>query len=300
LEETMTHPLTQQLEQEGVVVVHDLLRPDQLRAMQQAFAGRLEHLRWNDVDGYEKTEPYRHMVQDLLALEQGFVDLALHPTVKTVLREYIGENVALVEAKGWKSLPTSRDFHGWHGDAWYDQQKVTTIPREVKLALYLTDVKTGAFHYLRGSHGKQHPHLLRKEESASIPEDRVLACTGPAGTAILFDTTGIHRQGFPILEPRQALFYNYHDPSIPLQQEDVEYYRYHPLLLNAAFLGGLTPEDVRILGFGDKTTYTPAFARKSPHTWFQAFMSGAFSGKLRLGEFRRRVTTKLLRMVGLA
>jgi hypothetical protein len=296
----MAHPVTQQLEQEGVVMIPDLVPPDQLRAMQRAFAARLEHLRWNDVDGYEKTEPYRHTIQDVLRLEQGFVDLALHPLVKTVLAEYLGPNFALTEAKGWKSLPTRRDFHGWHGDAWYDQSRVTGFPREVKLAMYLTDVKTGAFHYLRGSHGKQHPHLLRKDEAAQIPEDRVLACTGPAGTVLLFDTTGIHRQGMPILEQRQAIFYNYHDPSIPLQQEDRDYGRYHPLILNAAFLGGLSADDMRILGFGDRTNHDPAFERKSPHGWFQAIMSRTFDGKLRLRELRQRVAARLKRLVGLA
>jgi hypothetical protein len=294
----MMHPLTQELQREGVVIVRDLVPPERLQAMQRVFASRLEHLRWNDVEGYEKTEPYRHMVQDVLTLEQGFVDLALHPTVKQVLSEYIGHNFALVEAKGWKTLPATRDFHGWHGDAWYDQGKVAGIPREVKLALYLTDVKTGAFQYLRSSHGQQAPRLLRKDESRNIPMDRVLDCTGPAGTAILFDTSGIHRQGVPVLEPRQAIFYNYHDPSVPLQSEDVEYYRYHPLLLNAAFLGGLTAEDMRILGFGDKTNYVPAFARKTPHRWFHALMSGAFSVKLRLRVFRQRLGARLARLLG--
>ena len=40
----------------------------------------------------------------------------------------------------------------------------------------------------------------------------------------MFDSSCIHRQGIPILEPRQAVFYNYHDPSVPLQPEDVEEY----------------------------------------------------------------------------
>ena len=74
-----------------------------------------------------------------------------------------------------------------------------------------------------------------------------------------FDTSGIHRQGVPMLEARQALFYNYHhDPSVPLQPDDVKYYRYHPLLLNAAFLGNLSAEDMGIFGFGNKANYPPA------------------------------------------
>jgi hypothetical protein len=74
-----------QLDRDGLVVLPDLLSPVTLRAMQQAFAARLQRLRWNNFEGYQKTEPYRHMVEDVLILDQGFVDLVLHPLVKGVL-----------------------------------------------------------------------------------------------------------------------------------------------------------------------------------------------------------------------
>src|SRR5215472_1746720 len=135
----MTSPLAKELEHHGIALVPDLLTREQLAGMQRAFAARLRRLRWNDFDGYEKTEPYRHMVQDVLTLDQGFVDLALHPRVKEILGEYLGSRYELVEAKGWKSLPTKQDFHGWHGDAWYDQKQIQHLPKEVKLAVYLTD-----------------------------------------------------------------------------------------------------------------------------------------------------------------
>jgi len=38
-----------------------------------------------------------------------------------------------------------------------------------------------------------------------------------------------------MLEERQACFFNYHNARVSLQQEDIDYYRYHPLILNAAF-----------------------------------------------------------------
>src|SRR5262245_23756936 len=208
MENTMRNPLAAELEERGIVVVRDLLAQEELRGMQKAFAVRLRRLRWNNFDGYEKTEPYRHMVQDVLTLDQGFVDLALHPVVKTVLRAYIGERFALVEAKGWLSAPTMKDFHGWHGDAWYDQCKVSYIPREVKLAFYLTDVRSGAFKYAKGTHGRQAPRPASRAEAERLPADQILEVLAQAGTAILFDTSGIHRQSAPILEPRQAIFLN--------------------------------------------------------------------------------------------
>jgi ectoine hydroxylase-related dioxygenase (phytanoyl-CoA dioxygenase family) len=291
----MGNVLLTELEERGIVLLPDLLTSDQLRTMQTAFAARLRRQRWNDVDGYEKTESYRHMVQDVLTLDQGFVDLALHPVVKEILSEYLGTRYELVEAKGWKSLPTRRDFHGWHGDAWYDQKHVHNIPREVKLAIYLTDVKSGAFHYIAGSHRQQHPRPVKSTELQEIPRSKIAEVKGCAGTAFLFDTSGIHRQGTPMLEERHAVFLNYHDPDVPLQQEDIDYYRYHPLLLNAALLGNLSAEDQRILGFGNRTNYIHAFERHAKHSALQVIFRSTFTMKLHADSLVRQVVGKLRR-----
>jgi hypothetical protein len=290
------HPWTKELETNGIVLLPNFLTPDQLADMRTAFEARLGRLRWNDVDGYETNETHRHFVPDALTLAQGFVDAALHPTVKRVLREYVGEACELVEAKGWCSLPTRRDFHGWHGDAWYDPAKVNGIPREIKLAVYLTDVESGEFNYIRGSHGKQRPRPVHNDEVKDVPPEQIVRVTGPAGTPFLFDTTGIHRQGVPILERRNAVFFNYHDPSIPLQQEDIDYYRYHPLLLNAAFLGNLAPEDQRLLGFGNKANYLPGFVRKGRQGVWQRVMHNTYYYKLILSDLRTRVVARLKRL----
>jgi hypothetical protein len=167
----------------------------------------------------------------------------------------------------------------------------------VKLGLYLTDVRSGAFTYVKGSHGKQAPRTVRKEELADVAPDDILEVKGPAGTAVLFDTSGIHRQGVPILEPRNAVFLNYHHPGVPLQREDVEYYRYHPLLLNAAFLGGLDEEDRRILGFGDKTHYQEDFERAGHHRLFRGAVRRLFDAKLFLGDVGRRLGARLRRLL---
>ncbi len=297
---TLATSLAQSLEKDGFALVPDLIGPAQLRGMQQAFAGRLKRLRWNDLDGYEKTERYRHMVQDVLTLDQGFVDAVLDPRVTDALREYVGPNVQLCEAKGWRSLPTKYDFHGWHGDMWYDQSKVNYIPRECKLAIYLTDVQSGFFKFVRGSHGQHVPRNLQPGEAdARFDPKDIVEVRGPAGSAFLFDTSCIHRQSIPILQERWAVFFNFHDPSVPLMQEDVEYYRYHPLLLNAAFLGGLTEEDQRFLGFGDKTNYIPGHERQSRHAGFHGLMSAAYNVKLVTGEFRRRMWGKFKRILRL-
>jgi Phytanoyl-CoA dioxygenase (PhyH) len=290
--------LAAELETNGIIVLPKLLSPDQLREMQTAFEVRLRQIRWNNFEGYSQTEPYRHMVEDVLLLEQGFVDLALHPLVKRILTRYLGTNYELTEAKGWKSLPTKRDFHGWHGDAWYDQSRTPEIHREVKLAMYLTDVRSGAFNLIRGSHRKHHPRLVKNHEVGAVSE--IIELKGPAGTAFLFDTSGIHRQGVPMLESRQAIFYNYHNPSVPLQDEDVRYYRYHPLLLNAALLGSLSDEDQRILGFGNKTNFQPAHERPDRLPLPYRAYSTSFRAQLRLRHLGGMISARLKRMLGRA
>src|SRR5258707_15206713 len=82
----LTSPIARELERTGVAVVPDLLTKDQLTGMQRAFARKLKRMRWNDCDGYEKTEIYRHMVQDVPTLDQGVKDIALHPRDKEALR----------------------------------------------------------------------------------------------------------------------------------------------------------------------------------------------------------------------
>ncbi|HVS20259.1 MAG TPA: phytanoyl-CoA dioxygenase family protein [Pyrinomonadaceae bacterium] len=252
--------LASALELDGIVALPNI-SPEQLRSMQKAFEVRLRRMRWNNFEGYQQTELFRHVIEDVLLLEQGFVDLALHPLVKQILKRYLGTNYELTEAKGWKSLPTKRDFHGWHGDSWYDKAIAKEIHREVKLALYLTDVRSGAFTFIKSSHQKHHPRDLRRDEVDDLRLSQLVEMKGSAGTVFMFDSSAIHRQGIPMLESRQAVFYAYHDPSVLLQAEDVDYYRYHPLLLNAAFLGDLSAEDQRILGFGNKTNFQAAFER---------------------------------------
>lgn len=292
--------LVRDLEANGIVRLPRLVSDEILRDMQQAFASRLQAMRWNNVDGYERGERMRLTVNDVLTLAQGFVDITLHPLVTGILDGYLGVHYELREAKGWQSQPTTRDFHGWHSDAWYDQTKVTDrIPREVKLAFYLNDVTSGAFEYVQGTHGQKAPFHLKRDDVQQLPLDRKVEILGAAGSAVLFDTSGIHRQAIPILQPRRAIFYNYHDPRVPLQKEDVDYYRYHPLLLNAAFLGDLTADHMRLLGFGNKTHYQPNFVRGTPHRWLHAGVTAAHGAKLFLDDWSSRVTGKIAKALRL-
>jgi len=294
-EDPMLNRLLAELEEHGIVTLPSLVSADQLRSMKAAFESRLQRVRWNNFEGYEKTEPYRHMIEDVLVLDQGFVDLAIHPLVKAVATAYVGERVQLTEARGWKSLPTKRDFHGWHGDAWYDQTDNSEIPRELKLAFYLTDVRSGAFNYMSGTHRKQHPRPVPNVEVKNLQNSSIVEMMGAAGTAFLFDTSGIHRQGVPMLEERQAVFFNYHDPTVKLQEDDHKFYRYHPLLLNAAFLGNLSNDEERLLGFGNKSRFKPGYTRPAKPTILYNVFQTTLNLQLRAQSIRERIRSRLSR-----
>ena len=291
-------PVLARLEQDGIAILPGFLSGERLAGMRRAFEHALQQLRLNTTPGYEKTEIHRDMVEDVLALDQGFVDAALHPLVQETLRAYIGPEFQLVEAKGWLSRPTRRDFHGWHGDEWYDKTKITDrIPREVKLAIYLTDVDSGQFEYVRGSHQKEAPRLYGNAEVGTKVQGEVVLVRGRAGTGCLFDTSGVHRQGVPMLRPRHAVFLNYHESRVPLQASDVKGNRYHPLLLNSAFLGDLDDEDRRILGFGDKTTLRAGYTRPAQFPKLDTLYRFQTLVALHIKDFAVRVQHRVKRVL---
>lgn len=253
----LTNDLLATLERDGIVELPMLLDAHALERMQRAFVDRVEHVAYNGERGYKAIDPYRRFVDDLCSISRDYIDVATHPLVAELARQYIGDDAMITEAKGWRSLPTHDDFHGWHNDAWYDHD-LEHVPRQLKLAVYLSDVSSGEFHYIRGTHGqRRHAHFSDEDVSGML--DRRLAMKASAGTAFLFDVSGIHRQSFPILEDRDVLFFVYNNPAVPLQDIDVRANRYRPLMLRASDLGDLSPSRAKLLGIGN-TTLARTFA----------------------------------------
>ena len=280
------------LERDGITPIDGLLAPEALAAMQDAYRRVLGHLSWSTTRGFQQTDPYRRMVEDILTLDPTFQALALHPRLQAILREYLGPDYVLTEVKGWETVATRADFHGWHNDAWYDHE-LPQVPREVKLGLYLTDVQTGHFTYIKGTHVDNRHRHWNDREIADL-RDRITDMKGPAGSMFLFDTAGIHRQSSPCLAPRWVVMYNYHDIRVPLQKLDVSAYRYHPLILNSAFLGGLSTEEQRILGFGNRSQYQDAHPLEVRHPRLQSSATWLYQRYLD-GEYRLAQTKEALR-----
>lgn len=236
------------LEEDGIAMLGKVVDYDALSRMQNVYTQALKKPTWNTWIGFEQNEKWRRLVENVLLYDKAFLDLPLHPDIMAILEKYIGSKYELTEARGWETVSTKRDFHGWHADAWCSPN-LKPPPREVKLACYLTDVTSGHFQYMKGTHGSEEPARMWPDREVEHMNELIIDAKGEAGTCFLFDTSGIHRQSVPVLEKRWVIMYNYHDPTTPMGDFATGYGRYRPHMLNAGFLGGLSSEQQRVLGF---------------------------------------------------
>ena len=293
----LTNDLLATLERDGIVELPMLMDEHALERMQQAFSSRVEHVAYNGDAGYKAIDPYRRFVDDLCAISRDFIDVAAHPLVAELVRQYVGASATITEAKGWRSIPTHDDFHGWHNDAWYHPE-LEEVPRQLKLAVYLSDVNSGEFHYIRGTQGqRRHAHF--SDEDVHEMSERRIEMKASAGTAFLFDVSGIHRQAIPILEDRDVVFFVYNDPETPLQEVDVRARRYRPLMLRASDIGGLTTGQSDLLGIGNRALEHDGVAAK-PEDNIRTLIDRAHHALIkgtRLADRIERSTRKVLSRV---
>lgn len=269
----MDSQLLERLERDGVVILPGRLDDVQLKQMQRSFSQRVSRRAVNHTMGYHATDPYRQIVDDVLMLGRGFAQAALNEELVGLVQAYLGERACLTEAKGWRSKRTKRDVHGWHSDAWYDK-RMEQAPKQLKLGLYLTDVETGAFEYLKGSQGQRPTHWSNTR--ADRWEGGKMRVLGPAGTMFVFDSSGIHRQECPILTSRDAVFFVYHDPQVPLQPEDIKVNRYHPARISVEALMGLSAVQLAVLGLGRQELVDAQWAYQPKHPRLERVTEAVF------------------------
>ncbi len=246
--------LFSQLKDQGVVVLPDLIISEQLSAIRNAFECQLQQPSFNAWQGYHQTDRRRLMVDQLLTVEQGFVDVVLLSLLQILVKRYLGESACLQEAKGWQSLPFKDDFHPLHRDEWYcrDHYNEQKKPMSLKLGLYLDDVDSGAFAYIPGSHRD-----VRDEHGIIDEQSPPTLVTGKAGTVFLFDPEGLHQQSFPNFKKRNAAFFHFFTSDIVLSQNFIRWGRFRQLLIESSYLHSCTPEQLAFLGIGRQPSTHP-------------------------------------------
>ncbi len=279
--------IREELDRDGISILKGELSSSNLLKMKIAFESQLFLPRFNTSSGYQQNEKWRFLIEDLLTLSQEFYFPIYSEDLISVIRGYIGNDFQMTEARGWKTISTTKNFHGWHNDAWYDEAYYSSPPAQLKLGVYLTDVESGEFVYVKGSHLLKYKPIHMNDRQVKDLRLPIEFVTGSAGTIFLFDTSGIHRQNTPVLKSRNAVFYNFHDPSIKLQNLDLQYNRYSPLLLNASFLKNLNKEQERILGFGDTRYYSNKWYKEYRFKKFHRLVSYSLTLLLELNHIKK-------------
>lgn len=288
------------LEKDGIALLGKIISDDQLKRMQDCYSRALKNPTWNTWIGFEQNEKWRKLVENVLLYDRAFLDSALNPNIMEVLQKYIGPDYELTEARGWETIATKHDFHGWHEDAWCSAD-LLPAPREVKLACYLSDVTSGHFQYLKGTHGRAEPARHWSDREVEPMKDLLVNAKGEAGSCFLFDTSGIHRQSVPVLKPRWVVMYNYHDPKTPMGNFATGYGRYRPHMLNASFLGGLSNEQQRVLGFYRDTPEEPFHPNERRYRGTHSFVKATTKMRLEYQHIRQqyfRVKNAVRRKLG--
>ena len=150
-------------------------------------------------------------------LNSPLLRIALDTKLLEIVACYLGMWPRLHAIGAWLNFPTQGDAKEsqlWHRDG--DDLRL------IKAFIYLNDVDVdvGPFSYIR----KTQPFGLRADTAPEqktpgrvtdeamrsvIPECDWLACTGPAHTMVLADTTGYHRGGKPLKGNRILITFTY-------------------------------------------------------------------------------------------
>lgn len=170
-----------------------------------------------------------------------------------VMRAYSFEGTTLGAANAWFSASASRrmldvanaylrlDSKLSYVDLWYTAQQPASDERVasqnwhvdfddkhlLKAFVYLSDVGTdhGPFEYVPGSQPGGRHHEVRpwtpmgygrvpdEDVARSVPAEEIARFTGPRGTLILCNTSGLHRGGFATAGPRILATATYCSPA---------------------------------------------------------------------------------------
>jgi phytanoyl-CoA dioxygenase PhyH len=166
-------------------------------AHRRAEGARAEHAR-----GTERKPYLVKLHQDPFDVDDPYARIALDPSVLAVANGYMRMRSYILALDLWLTIPlpgSATETQLWHRD---NDDYMTP-----KLFVYFTDVTEadGPFCYAPRTHprgDRRHeaeidtPDGRTSDESlaAVVPEDEWIVCTGSAGTVILADTCGYHKQ----------------------------------------------------------------------------------------------------------
>lgn len=191
----------------------------------------------------------KHYLTSLLPrefdLDSPFVRLAIHPAILLVANQYLGLRSSLRAINLWVNLPTPEpptESQLWHRDG--DDRMI------LKVFVYLVDVDmgNGPFWFIPGTHLRRRispgsvaepPRIDDQAMRMLIRDEQWTPFTGPSGTLIFADTTGLHKGGKCDERERIVLTFEYVSGASPYPREFT--------LRSEGGLSGLNPQQVYAL-----------------------------------------------------
>lgn len=214
------------LKEKGVAVTHldELFPGERLLPVFQDYVARFEEQAKSK--GSKPFLKYFWKPVPEVGFSNPFFRFALHARVIDIVNGYIGMFCQFYFLVLNRTLPVGKDIlptksQRWHRD--FEDKKMC------KMFLYLSDVDQGAgpFIYTEESHyGQrfggafpQQPPLgsypPTEEVEKRIPCEAMKMYTGPAGTLIFCDTSGLHRGGYATTKDRVMFTAGYRTPASP-------------------------------------------------------------------------------------
>lgn len=207
------------LRQDGIVFIPNFLDAEQLARVRRALDAQFSPAPAPGMEFSESNAYYSS--RQPLAICPEFAEAAMDADLIHLVGDYFRRTPLLYDADFRRVLPLDLAGHerehatfakGYSSSHWHHD----THGREIKVMIYLTDVGPDDqnFAYCLGSHTGFRSTRYEKsrftEQTVEARRLKILDCYAPAGTAIAFDTNGIHRLRRRKTRTRDCVTFYYH------------------------------------------------------------------------------------------
>ena len=236
------------IDTEGFAVIQDFISKQTLDKFMPEVHRRFDRLSYNGTKGYVRVQGQKYL-QDTLTVHEEILKIYLHPFIIDCCEEYTGKPVHLSDYRIYQNLAGHQ--MPWHVDnkqTMPDQTEKMLDYKGLITLIYLDDVDHGPFQLVRGSHlwASSFNKEMWDDVIEKYSKDIVSFNNQKAGTAIIYDTRGIHRaEPFQKGTPRTALFAQYADFDKPTGE---------PIFINTQHIAQLSEKNIRVLRFGKEAS----------------------------------------------
>lgn len=251
-----------QLERDGYLIREGVMAPADLRTAREAMVRLMdaEPTGRNAFEGFKTKHVYT-----VVAKTRAFDPLFEHPLVMALGQNLLGDNFLLSTGLGISILP-GENAQAWHSDDGFYRVPRPRPPLSLSVIVALDDftAENGATEVIPGSHRWEQmktetapkpftydiktPNVVDAEE-ANRPREDAIKAVMPAGSALIFYGTLIHRGGSnKTCVPRMAISPQYCAAWLRTQEN-------HSLAVPKEIVRELSPQLQSLLGYNIHPTF---------------------------------------------